>query len=130
MILPNNEADEYAAWFRCLADPTRLQILNLLATENRPMTVGDIVKRAAVGQSTVSAHLRRLAETRFVLVDHHGTCSYFEINRRCVECLPSAAQVIMGVVPAGAGLPPPAPGVTSRRRASRDADRASGIADS
>ena len=97
------------SWFRCLADPTRIQILSLLASERRPMTVGEIVAAMDVGQSTVSEHLRRLAETCFVHVEHRGTASLFLINERCIECLPSAAELVMGEVEAEA-LPTPRPG--------------------
>src|SRR5919106_2065709 len=120
MNLDRDRADLYASWFRCLADPTRIQILNLLATERRPLSVGEIVGLVDVGQSTVSEHLRRLAETCFVLVEHHGTSSLFRINEGCIACFPSAAELVMGEAKADR-LPPPRPGATSRtaRRATR-----------
>jgi DNA-binding transcriptional ArsR family regulator len=114
MILDRDRAELFARWFRCLADPTRVQILSLLAAERRPMTVGEIVAEMDVGQSTVSAHLRRLGEARFVLVEHKGASSYFEVNSRCIECLPSAAELVMGEVRADM-FPAPEPGATSRR---------------
>ena len=114
MNLDRDRADLYASWFRCLADPTRIQILNLLATERRPLSVGEIVGLVDVGQSTVSEHLRRLAETCFVHVEHRGTSSYFQINESCVDCFPSAAEFVMGKVRRDS-LPAPRPGVTSRR---------------
>lgn len=113
-MIDRDTAETYADWFRCLADPTRIQILNLLALEQRPMTVGEIVRRTAVGQSTVSAHLRRLAETCFVLVEHRGTSSYFTVNERCLDCFPAASEVVMGRAAADC-MPPPRPGVTARR---------------
>ena len=60
-MLDRGSAEAYASWFRCLADATRIQILHLLATNDAPLTVGEIVAAVSVGQSTVSAHLRRLA---------------------------------------------------------------------
>jgi len=122
MNLGREQAELYASWFRCLADPTRIQILNLLARERRPLPVGEIVAAVDVGQSTVSAHLRRLAETCFVLVEHQGTSSLFRINERCIACLPSAAELVMGEASADS-LPPPRPGATSRG-ARRQARRA------
>lgn len=120
MTLRREKAELYASWFRCLADPTRIQILNLLARERRPLSVGEIVAAVEVGQSTVSEHLRRLAETCFVLVEHQGTSSLFRINERCIACFPSAAELVMGEATADS-LPPPRPGATSRaaRRAAR-----------
>jgi DNA-binding transcriptional ArsR family regulator len=86
-------ATEFASWFRALADATRIQIVSLLA---RPMSVGEIVAAVDVGQSTVSAHLKVLSEVRFVLVERVGTAAYYRINDRCVDCFPSAADVVMG----------------------------------
>ncbi|HLX51757.1 MAG TPA: ArsR family transcriptional regulator, partial [Streptosporangiaceae bacterium] len=36
-------ATEYATWFKALADPTRIQIVSLLARRGAPMNVGEIV---------------------------------------------------------------------------------------
>jgi DNA-binding transcriptional ArsR family regulator len=124
MKIGRERAELYAGWFRCLADPTRIQILNLLARERRPLSVGEIVAAVDVGQSTVSAHLRRLAETCFVLVDHEGTSSLFRINERCISCFPSAAELVMGEARTDS-LPAPRPGVTSRGARRQRAARAS-----
>jgi DNA-binding transcriptional ArsR family regulator len=89
-------ATEYASWFKALADPTRIQIVSLLARQDRPMTVGEIVDGVDVGQSTVSAHLKVLAEVRFVLVEPRGTANLYRINANCVDCFPTAADIVMG----------------------------------
>jgi DNA-binding transcriptional ArsR family regulator len=94
--LDRSTAAEYASWFKALADPTRIQIVTLLARRARPMNVGEIVAVVDVGQSTVSAHLKVLAEVRFVLADHRGTATYYRINEACVECFPIAADIVMG----------------------------------
>src|SRR5919109_3533814 len=99
MILQREQAELYASWFRCLADPTRIQILNLLARERRALSVGEIVAAVDVGQSTVSEHLRRLAEACFVLVEHPRASSRFRINERCISCFPSAAELVTGEAP-------------------------------
>lgn len=97
-------AREYASWFKVLADATRIQIVSLLARHGRAMSVGAIVEAVQVGQSTVSAHLKQLAEVGFVLVENTGTASYYRINDECVTCFPSAADVVMGR-PAPSPLP-------------------------
>jgi DNA-binding transcriptional ArsR family regulator len=89
-------AAEYAAWFKALADATRIQVVSLLARRGAPMNVGEIVADVNVGQSTVSAHLKVLAEVGFVLAEHRGTASYYRINDACVECFPTAADIVMG----------------------------------
>lgn len=93
------EAESWAGWFQALGDPSRILILHLLATSGRPMSVGEITAALDIGQSTVSHHLRKLSEVRFVLVDQVGTSSLYRVNDRCLECFPSAAQLVMGRVP-------------------------------
>lgn len=89
-------AAELASWFKALADPTRIQIVSLLARRGGAMSVGEIVAAVDVGQSTVSAHLKVLAEVRFVLADHRGTATYYRVNDACVDCFPTAADIVMG----------------------------------
>jgi DNA-binding transcriptional ArsR family regulator len=89
-------ADEYASWFKALADGTRVQIVSLLARRGEPMMVGEIVAAVEVSQSTVSAHLKVLADVGFVLAERRGTSSYYRINEACVDCFPSAADIVMG----------------------------------
>ncbi|HEY6278385.1 MAG TPA: metalloregulator ArsR/SmtB family transcription factor [Streptosporangiaceae bacterium] len=102
-------AAEFASWFKALADPTRIQIVTLLARRARPMNVGEIVAAVGVGQSTVSAHLKVLAEVRFVLFEHRGSATYYGINDACVDCFPTAADIVMGrPVPAQPATVPPA----------------------
>lgn len=95
-MLDREAAERYASWFRALADPTRVQLVTLLAKQRRPMTVGEIVSASGVGQSTVSHHLKALAEVRFVVSDQRGTARWYQINKACVDCFPSAADVVMG----------------------------------
>jgi L-amino acid N-acyltransferase YncA/DNA-binding transcriptional ArsR family regulator len=133
--LARHEARQYAAWFRALADPTRIQIVSVLARARGPLTVGQIVAATDVGQATVSQHLKVLAEVRFVLADRHGTARHYRLNEACVGCFPTAADLLVGraaPVPAGAfpagafpaGAPTgPPDGVTIRPMVSGDADQ-------
>jgi DNA-binding transcriptional ArsR family regulator len=99
-VLDRDLAETYAGWFRALSDPSRVQILHLLASAGRPMPVGEIVRRVHIGQSTVSHHLAVLAGTRFVLVEPSGTARLYRVNQACVSCFPTAADVVMGRRPA------------------------------
>jgi DNA-binding transcriptional ArsR family regulator len=89
-------AAEFASWFKALADASRIQIVSLLARRGTPMSVSEVVAAVDVGQSTVSAHLKVLADVRFVLADHRGTATYYRINQACVDCFPTAADIVMG----------------------------------
>ena len=91
----------WATWFRALGDPSRIVILNLLATAGRAMSVGEIVERLGLAQSTVSHHLKILGRSGSSLVDREATSSWWRVNERCLACFPSAAEVVMGRVPVG-----------------------------
>jgi DNA-binding transcriptional ArsR family regulator len=90
-------AREYAGWFKALADPTRIRILNLLAANRAPVCVCDIVKHFPIGQPTISHHLRILRATRFVVSERRGTFMYYRVNRNCLGEFPQAARLIMDV---------------------------------
>jgi DNA-binding transcriptional ArsR family regulator len=95
-LLDRDVAAEYASWFRALADPSRVQLVELLARVRRPMSVGEIVAAVGLAQSTVSQHLKILAEVRFLLVEPVGNARHYRINENCIGCFPSAADVVMG----------------------------------
>ena len=101
------DADTYASWFKALADGTRVQVISLLARSGKPMTVKEIVAAVPVGQSTGSAHLKQLAAVGFVLAEDRGTARLYRINGNCVECFPTAADLVMG-------QPSPAPPAGTR----------------
>lgn len=65
------------------------------------MTVGEITDALDIGQSTVSHHLKKLADVRFVLVDPDGNSSFYRINDECLTRFPTAVELVMGKVPAG-----------------------------
>lgn len=94
--LDQSTADEYASWFRCLSDGTRVRILNIVANSDHPMTVGEIVEIIGKSQSTVSRHLQILAEDEFVLTEPDGVRTLVRANETCMVALPAAAAAIMG----------------------------------
>lgn len=116
-VVTRDEAETWAAWFRALGDPTRIVLLNLLATSDRAWSVGELVEAVDVGQSTVSHHLKLLAEVRFVIGEREGTSSRWRINDRCLDCFPTAAELVMGRVPTHVPWDPvPAPASRRSRR--------------
>lgn len=81
---------DLAALGRCLADPTRLRILDLLSV-GRPqccvspdgvegICVCDIVEHLGVPQSRVSYHLSRLREAGLVTETVHGWWRYYALR--------------------------------------------------
>lgn len=124
-----DDAEEYAEWFRTLADATRVQLLAWLARQPAPVPVKDIVATFPLSQSTVSHHLAALARTCFVIADRRGTSTYYSVNAACMTALPGASAAIMnGPVisccsPTSA-VPQAGPTEPSQRRKSHDREPA------
>lgn len=95
--LTTETADEYARWFRVLGDGTRIRILNVVARAGRPLTVGEIVDAVGKSQSTVSNHLRLLADEEYIFTAPDGVRTLITVNTRCMTALPEAAATIMSV---------------------------------
>jgi DNA-binding transcriptional ArsR family regulator len=89
------EAETYAAWFKALADPTRIRILNLLAASPEPVCVCDNTEHFPLGQPTISHHLKVLRDVRFVEAERRGTFMHYRVNRACLDEFPEAARRIL-----------------------------------
>ncbi len=59
---------------RVLADPTRLRVLALLAKAE--LSVGELARALAMGQSRVSNHLKILRESELIAERHEGSFTY------------------------------------------------------
>jgi DNA-binding transcriptional ArsR family regulator len=94
--LDREVADTYARWFHALSDPTRIVILSYLARQSEPLAVGTIVQNLALGQSTVSHHLRVLHEVGFVTRKRVRTNRLYAVNPNCLTRFPVAAEAVMG----------------------------------
>jgi ArsR family transcriptional regulator len=92
-----SRAKEYACCFKALADPMRIRILNLLASNDDPVCVCEIVKHFPIQQPSISHHLKILRDCRFVLAERRGTFMYYRVNRKCLAEFPHAARVILNV---------------------------------
>ena len=119
MNVSREDATSWASWFRAIGDPTRILVLNLLATEARPMSVAEIVDAVDVGQSTVSHHLKILGDVRFLLVQREGTSSLWQMNELCLDCFPTAAELVMGRCPVDAPWQQPCSNTANTRARSR-----------
>ncbi|WP_068017091.1 helix-turn-helix domain-containing GNAT family N-acetyltransferase [Nocardia mexicana] len=121
--LPVADATTYAAWFACLADPTRVRLLHAVAGRPAGIAVGELADALGVGQPTVSHHVRKLAEVGFVTVHKDRTSTIVAINPACCTGLPHAADAVMGVLPPPQCCPQDVPDdVTVRALDDRDWD--------
>ena len=81
--------------FRALSDPTRLEVLALIASCDEPVCVCDIVACFDVSQPTISHHLKALRDARLVTATRRGTWSYYTVDTRGVEALRAALNSVL-----------------------------------
>ncbi len=75
------DAEQIGEALKVLAEPSRLQIINLLAEHGR-MKVGDLIERLdRLAQPSVSYHLKMLAAVGLVRRERQGSFNYCELNR-------------------------------------------------
>jgi ArsR family transcriptional regulator, arsenate/arsenite/antimonite-responsive transcriptional repressor len=94
-LVDESQAETYASWFKALADPTRIRILNLLASSDEPVCVCELTEQFSFSQATISHHLKVLRDTRFIFSERRGTFMYYRVNRACVSAFPEAARSIL-----------------------------------
>ena len=82
-----DRCDLVAKYFRTLADPTRLRILQLLRDEGE-LSVGEIAERLGVSQPGISNHLACLRWCGFVATERqHRTVFNFIADERVLTLL-------------------------------------------
>jgi ArsR family transcriptional regulator, arsenate/arsenite/antimonite-responsive transcriptional repressor len=94
-LLPEDQADDLAALFRALADPTRVQMLHLLKGATEPICVCDFTAAFGLGQPTVSHHLSKLKEAGLVSSFKRGVWSFYQLRHD----LPETVHAVLSVIP-------------------------------
>lgn len=89
--LPSALVEDAAALLRALADPTRLQMLAMLAKAEGPICVCDFTAAFEVGQPTVSHHLAKLRDAGLVTSSKQGIWAFYALPAR----LPALAEVVL-----------------------------------
>ncbi len=75
---------EYASAFKALGDPTRLEMVDLLARADGPLCVCDIESRFDLSQSTISHHLGLLRKAGLVTTERRGTWMHYRLTPGCL----------------------------------------------
>jgi L-amino acid N-acyltransferase YncA/DNA-binding transcriptional ArsR family regulator len=96
--LSGDDAATYAHWFACLAEPVRVRLLHAVATATGPISVGRLAELTGISQATCSHHLRKLADTGFLVLRREGTSTRVSVNPACCVGLPHAADAVMGLL--------------------------------
>lgn len=88
-LLPSQEAgvEVVAKFFRALADPSRLRLLQYLLTEEH--SVGECVEHIGLAQSRVSSHLGCLADCGYVQARREGRRTLYRVTD------PRVAELVM-----------------------------------
>jgi ArsR family transcriptional regulator len=83
--LTPQQAGHLARDLRLLADPVRLQILDLLASRPGEVCVCDLVASLPVRQPTISHHLRLLRRAGLVTVQRRGLWAHYTVVRPALD---------------------------------------------
>src|SRR5215216_3115352 len=78
-LLPEAARVALAERLKALADPTRLGIVNCLASSGEAC-VCDLTDGFGLSQPTISHHLKILREAGLIEVDRRGTWSFYRLN--------------------------------------------------
>ena len=89
--LTDDEAEATAALFKALADPARVRIVNLLATNAAAVCACEFVPTLGLAQATVSHHLKKLTDAGLLEREQRGKWAYFSLN-------PEASARLAGLV--------------------------------
>jgi ArsR family transcriptional regulator len=80
--LARNIAESMATALKAVADPTRLQILAMIAaSENQESCVCNLTEPLDLTQPTISHHLKKLAEAGLISGERRGTWVWYSLNR-------------------------------------------------
>jgi len=79
-LLPPDEPGRavLAKFFKALADPSRLRLLQFLLTDEH--TVSECVQHIGLAQGRVSSHLACLADCGYVTVRREGRFAYYRVT--------------------------------------------------
>ena len=93
--LAAHQARELADLWRALGDPTRVQMIHILAAATEPVCVCDFTAAFDLGQPTISHHLAKLREAGFVTCFKRGLWSFYRLNPE----MSARAKLAMRLIP-------------------------------
>ena len=80
--LARGKAEDISALLKAVADPTRLQILALIAkSDNQEACVCNLAEPIKLSQPTVSHHLKKLSEVGLIDRERRGTWVWYSLNK-------------------------------------------------
>jgi ArsR family transcriptional regulator len=82
-------AADVATVARALADPVRVEILDLLGQAGAPVCQCELHPLFEISQPTLSHHLKKLADADLITVERRGRWAYYSIKGGALELLRS-----------------------------------------
>jgi ArsR family transcriptional regulator len=82
--------DPVLAIFKALADPTRLGIFRLIATQDGPVCACDVVDQFTVSQPTIAHHMKVLETAGLISVTREGVWAYYAVRPHGVAIITTA----------------------------------------
>src|SRR6187402_2624006 len=79
----SRQPDALFSWMEALSDPTRLRLLRLL--ERHELGVAEMCHVLQLPQSTVSRHLKALADNDWVVSRAKGTANLYRASREMTD---------------------------------------------
>jgi len=78
-------AEQLAATAKALADPVRLQLVDVLRKHAGKVCVCELVPLFEISQPTLSHHLKKLREAGIVDSERRGLWAYYYVNPEALE---------------------------------------------
>ena len=76
-----------AAAAKLLADPVRVEIVDLLKTAGGPVCQCELHPLFEITQPTLSHHLKKLSDAGLIDVERRGKWAYYSVNEDALEAL-------------------------------------------
>src|SRR4051794_15566415 len=80
-------ASDVAAAAKTLADPIRVEILDLLRAAGGPVCQCELHPLFEISQPTLSHHLKKLSDADLIEVERRGKWAYYSLNEDALEVL-------------------------------------------
>lgn len=94
--LKRADAEDLATAFKAIADPARLRLLSLIASQPASEAcVCHLTKPLGLGQPTVSHHLKVMHEAGLLAREKRGTWVYYRVVPAAIESLRAALALPM-----------------------------------
>lgn len=92
--LSTSDAEAKAARFKALADPTRIQLLHLVAGAGRDEAcVCDLTDTVKLSQPTVSHHLRILVDAGLLTRERRGTWAWYRVSEQGLRAMKADLEI-------------------------------------